>query len=256
MKRYRGYLIDLDGTMYRGKEKIESAVRFVNQLASLRIPYLFVTNNSAKTPEQVAETLAAFGVPATPEHVMTSSLATASYIRQQSEHASVYMIGEIGLETALKQQGLTLVDEQKADYVVIGIDRKISYEKFADACLAIQRGAVFLSTNADKKIPTERGFIPGNGALTAVLATATGIEPTFIGKPEPIIIEQALERLNVDKRDAILVGDNYDTDICAGLNAGIDTLLVFTGVTKKADLNHAPRRPTHAVDHLGEWNLE
>lgn len=255
MRHYRGYLIDLDGTMYRGNEKIESAVRFVNKLASLRIPYLFVTNNSSKTPEQVANVLTNFGVPAKPELVITSSLATASYIRQKSQQASVYMIGELGLETALKQQELSLVDEREADYVVIGIDREISYEKLAKACLVIRNGAAFISTNADKAIPTERGLIPGNGALTAVISTSTGVEPTFIGKPERIIIEQALERLGVDKREVIMVGDNYDTDIRAGMNAGIDTLLVYTGVTKKTDLQHVSQVPTHTVDCLDDWDI-
>lgn len=253
--KYRGYLIDLDGTMYRGNEKIESAIRFVNKLSSHRIPYLFVTNNSSKTPKQVAETLSNFGVPAIPEQVITSSLATARYISQKSEGASVFMIGEIGLEQALNQKGLLLVNEQNADYVVIGIDREITYEKLAKACLAIRNGATFISTNADKAIPTERGLIPGNGAMTAVISTSTGVEPTFIGKPERIIIEQALELLGVSRNEAIMIGDNYDTDIRAGMNAEIDTLLVYTGVTKKVDLQYVSHQPTHTVQSLDDWNL-
>lgn len=255
MKTYRGYLIDLDGTMYRGNAKIDSAVRFVNKLATLRIPYLFVTNNSSQTPEQVANKLTNFGVPAKPELVITSSLATASYIRQKSQQASIYMIGETGLETALKNQRLSLVDERDVDYVVIGIDRKLSYEKLAKACLAIRSGATFISTNADKAIPTERGLIPGNGALTAVISASTGVEPTFIGKPERIIIDQALERLQVDKHETIMVGDNYETDIRAGMNAGIDTMLVHTGVTNKSDLQHITKTPTYTVDSLDDWKL-
>lgn len=258
MKSYRGYLIDLDGTMYRGNEKIESAVRFVNRLHEKNIPHLFVTNNSSKTPEEVAEKLQQYGVQAAPEQILTSSLATAGYIRKQKQDANVYMIGENGLKQALKDEGLTIVADvngQTVDYVVIGIDRYITYEKFVQACLAIQNGARFISTNADKAIPTERGFVPGNGALTSVIATATGIDPIFIGKPERIIIELALERLNASTDEVIMVGDNYDTDIRSGINAGIDTLLVFTGVTSKADLKRVSIQPTYTVDSLDDWSV-
>lgn len=258
MKSYQAYLIDLDGTMYRGSEKIESAVRFVNRLSELKIPYLFVTNNSSQTPEAVAEKLQQYGVQATPEHVITSSIATASYIRKQKENAVVYMIGEDGLQQALTDEKLMITDKsdgQDIDYVVIGIDRKITYEKLAQACLAIRNGATFISTNADKAIPTERGFVPGNGALTSVLTTATGVEPIFIGKPERIIVELALERLNVHKDAVIMIGDNYDTDICSGINAGIDTLLVFTGVTTKEDLQKVKIQPTYTVQSLDDWSL-
>lgn len=253
--KYRAYLIDLDGTMYRGKEKIESAVRFVNRLSSQRIPYLFVTNNSSKTPEQVAKTLVDFGVPAKSGQVITSSLATACYIGQKSNDATVFMIGETGLEEALTQKGLSLVNGQNVDYVVIGLDREITYDKLSTACLAIRSGATFISTNADKAIPTERGLVPGNGALTSVISTSTGIEPTFIGKPEKVIIEQALELLGVNKDEAIMVGDNYDTDIRAGMNAEMDTLLVYTGVTKEADLQHVAQKPTYTVQSLDDWKM-
>lgn len=258
MKSYQGYLIDLDGTIYRGSQKIESAVRFVNRLHEKNIPHLFVTNNSSKTPEAVAEKLQQYGVQATPKQVLTSSLATASYIRKQKQDASVYMIGEDGLKQALKDEGLTIaddVDENTIDYVVIGIDRQITYEKLAKACLAIQKGARFISTNADKAIPTERGFVPGNGALTSVIQTATGVNPIFIGKPERMIVELALELLNMHKDAVIMVGDNYDTDIRSGINAGIDTLLVFTGVTSKADLKRIPIQPTYTVDSLDDWSV-
>ncbi len=256
MCKYDGFLIDLDGTMYRGKEKIDSAVRFVNKLYKLDYPYLFVTNNSSKTPEQVVKDLTTFGIPAKREQVMTSSLATAHYISQKAMGESVFMIGEEGLEAALKQKGIALVDEQDADSVVIGIDREITYEKLTKACLAIRNGATFISTNADKAIPTEKGFVPGNGALTSVITTSTNTEPTFIGKPEPIMIEQALERLGIEKEKAIMIGDNYATDILAGINARIDTLLVHTGVTTKDDLQHVPTLPTYTLNQLDEWDIK
>lgn len=252
VKNYKGFLIDLDGTIYRGKERIDSAVEFVHKLAEKGLPYLFVTNNSSKTPEQVAKTLEGFGVSVTSEQIITSSLATADYIFEQKQEANVFMIGEEGLRNALENKGFALRDEN-VDYVVIGIDRAITYEKLANACLAVRNGAELISTNADKAIPTERGLVPGNGALTSIVSTSTGVDPIFIGKPEPIIIEQALKRLGVGKEDALMIGDNYDTDILAGINSGLDTLLVHTGVTTKEQLLDVKRRPTYVFDTLEEF---
>lgn len=190
MKKYKGYLIDLDGTMYKGAERIEDASDFVKRLQKEEIPYLFVTNNSSRTPKQVAEKLRHFDIPASEELVFTTSLATANYIYDLKKDASVYVIGEEGIRTALKEKGFTFAEEH-ADYVVMGIDRDINYEKLAIACLAVRNGATFISTNGDIALPTERGLLPGNGSLTAVIAVSTQTKPIFIGKPEAIIVEQA-----------------------------------------------------------------
>lgn len=254
MKQYEGYLIDLDGTMYRGTERIESAVHFVKRLRERDLPYLFVTNNSARTPAQVAEKLRSFDVPATEELVFTTSQATANYIYEKQPDASIYVIGEEGIRTELQKKGFQFVDEE-AEFVVIGLDRNINYEKLATACLAIRNGAAFISTNADIAIPTERGLLPGNGSLTSVIRTSTQVEPIFIGKPEPIIMEQALKVLGISKERTLMIGDYYDTDIMAGMNSGIDTLLVHTGVTTKELLATYQVQPTYAIDSLDEWNL-
>lgn len=252
LKQYKGYLIDLDGTMYKGTEKIEAAGRFVHELNRRGIPYLFVTNNSSRTPAQVAEKLCEFDIPTTPEQVFTTSQATANYIYDRKPDASVYAIGEDGIIEALKERGFAFVDE-KPDFVVTGIDRQISYEKLGKACLAVRAGAKFVSTNADIAIPTERGFMPGNGSLTAVVSVSTGVQPVFIGKPERIIMDQALEALGVSKAETIMVGDFYDTDIMAGMNAGIDTLLVLTGVTTREQLKDCGQQPTYVIDSLDDW---
>lgn len=252
MKTYAGYLIDLDGTMYRGTERIEEASRFVHYLAEKNIPYLFVTNNSSQTPEQVAKKLNKFDILATEDRVFTTSQATANYIHNKKQGASVYMIGEEGLKQALQSSGLHLVEENP-DFVVTGIDRDLSYEKLAKACIAVRNGATFVSTNADIAIPTERGLLPGNGALTSVVAVSTNTAPVFIGKPEKIIVEQALQVLGVDPKQVIMVGDNYDTDIKAGMNCGLDTLLVHTGVTTKSHLNGYDQKPTYSVDSLEDY---
>ena len=190
MKQYKGFLIDLDGTMYRGSEVIQEAVDFVNKLHLSKIPYLFVTNNSSRTPLQVVQKLKDFGVALTEEQVFTTSQATANYIYEQKPNAQVFVIGEEGLQKAISEKGFKTASED-ADYVVIGIDRSITYEKLAVACLAVRNGATFISTNGDIALPTERGLMPGNGALTAVITTSTKIQPVFIGKPESIIMEQA-----------------------------------------------------------------
>jgi 4-nitrophenyl phosphatase len=252
MKQYKGYLIDLDGTMYRGEEQIEEASLFIKALKEKNIPYLFVTNNSTRKPDQVAEKLNRFNIPTTKEQVFTTSNATANYIKEQKEDATVYMIGEEGLHFALEEVGLRITDDNP-DFVVSGLDRSIDYEKLAKACIAVRNGATFISTNGDIAIPTERGLLPGNGSLTSVIAVSTTVKPIFIGKPESIIMEQALKVLGVPKEDTLMVGDYYDTDILAGINTGVDTLLVHTGVTTKEMLSNYEKQPTHSVESLEEW---
>lgn len=252
MKKYRGYLIDLDGTMYKGSERIEAASDFVKRLREKNIPYLFVTNNSSRTPAQVAEKLRGFDIPADENQVFTTSQATANYIYDREKAASVYVIGEEGIRTALEEKGFQYAGEN-ADFVVVGIDRELTYEKLAIGCLAVRNGAVFVSTNADIALPTERGFMPGNGSITSVIAVSTQTKPIFIGKPESIIIEQALKVLGTNKEDTLMVGDYYDTDILAGINAGMDTLLVHTGVTTKDMLSNYDRKPTYSIDTLDDW---
>ncbi|KZN99514.1 TIGR01457 family HAD-type hydrolase [Pseudobacillus badius] len=255
MKTYTGYLIDLDGTMYRGTEEIKEARSFINRLQQKNIPYLFVTNNSSRTPEQVAEKLRGFDIAAGAEQVFTTSMATANYIWEKHQQAAVYMIGEEGLHRALDERSLTLVEHERADVVVCGIDRQINYEKLATACLAVRSGADFISTNGDVAIPTERGLLPGNGALTSVIAVSTGVKPVFIGKPESIIMEQALKVLGTAKEATLMVGDNYQTDILAGIRSGLDTLLVHTGVTQKEHLVHVEQQPVHIRNNLDEWEV-
>lgn len=255
MKQYKGYLIDLDGTMYRGSEEIAEAAGFIDKLRERDIPYLFVTNNSSRTPDQVADKLRQFGIHTRDEQVFTTSMATANFIAEQKADATVYVIGEEGIQIALMEKGLKLVEENP-DFLVVGIDRSIDYEKLTKACLAVRNGATFISTNADIALPTERGLQPGNGAITAVVTVSTQVQPIFIGKPESVIVEQALKVLGVPKEEVIMVGDNYDTDILAGMNANMDTLLVHTGVTTKELLSQYKKQPTYVVDTLDDWHFE
>jgi len=253
MKKYKGYLIDLDGTMYRGNEPIEAARDFVDKLVEKNIPYLFVTNNSSATRETVANKLNRMGIKSVPEQVVTTSIATANYIKGIKPDASCYVIGEEGLYTALKEKGFSITTDENCDVVVVGIDREVNYEKFAKACLAVRSGAIFISTNSDVVIPSEQGLLPGNGSLTSVITVSTGHEPVFVGKPETIIMNEAMDILGLCKDETLMVGDNYATDITAGIRAGIDTLMVFTGVTPIEDLPKLKEQPTYHVKSLLEW---
>lgn len=250
--KYKGYLIDLDGTMYLGNERIDAAADFIHQLHHRDIPYLFVTNNSSSTAEAVAEKLNMMNIPARPEHVFTSSMATAKYIQNQKPKPRCYVIGEKGLHDALIREG-AILSEHDSDFVVFGIDRDITYEKYTKACLAIRNGATFISTNGDTSVPSERGLLPGNGALTSVITISTGLQPVLTGKPEHIIMEEALQVLGTPKDETLMIGDNYDTDIQAGIQAGMDTLLVFTGVTTFEQLTGLKEKPTYLAHSLHEW---
>lgn len=255
MKAYEGYLIDLDGTMYLGKERIEAAPGFIQRLKDAGKKHLFVTNNSTRTQEQVAAKLRQMDILAEPEDVFTTSMATAAYIREHKPSARVFAIGEEGLFDALAKEELTLAEED-CDYVVIGLDTSITYEKLAKACLLIRAGAKFLSTNSDRALPTDAGLMPGNGAITSVISVSTGIEPTFIGKPENIMMEQARKLLDLDKEQVLMVGDNYLTDITAGIRAGMDTLMVCTGFTRREELPFLDPKPTYTIDTLTEWEFK
>lgn len=252
MAGYKGYLIDLDGTVYRGNEPIPEAIDFINELKNKGIPYLYVTNNSTTTPHKVALRLQNMGAPAAVENVLTTSQAAARFISQRKPGATVFFIGEEGLKLALEEEGLVLSDE-KPDFVVVGLDRQVTYEKFSKAALAVRAGATFVSTNSDVALVTEKGLEPGNGSLTALVSTTTGVDPIFIGKPEPIIVEQAIKQLKLSKEECIMVGDNYHTDILAGINAGCHTLFVSTGFTPLEELNSFGEQPTYILNTLKEW---
>lgn len=252
---YKGYLIDLDGTIYRGSEPIPAGKRFVEALQAHQLPFLFVTNNTTRTPETVADRLKnEFDIHVGPETVYTATLATIDYMRAHGG-TSFYAIGETGLIDLLLEAGFVW-EETTPDYVVVGLDNQVTYEKFVTATLAIQKGATFIGTNPDKNIPTERGLLPGAGALVSFVATATQVEPIFIGKPEAVIMEAAVAKIGLKKDEVLMVGDNYLTDIRAGIDNGLDTLLVLTGFTPKAEVPELPVAPTFVLDSLDEWRFE
>lgn len=256
MKKYAGYMIDLDGTIYRGKEKIPAAKRFIEDLLKNEIPFLFVTNNSTQAPEKVVDNLAKnFDIHVTAENVYTSALATADYIADLDEtKRKVYVIGELGIKQAILDRGFTF-EEKDPDYVVVGLDYDVTYHKFEVATLAIKNGARFIGTNADTNLPNEKGLVPGAGSLIALVECSTQMKAEYVGKPEPIIMQKALDRLGLAKDQVAMVGDNYMTDIAAGLNFGIDTILVYTGVSTREQVANKELSPTIEIDSLDEWEV-
>lgn len=254
-KHYKGYLIDLDGTIYLGKEVIPAGKRFVERLQELKFPFLFVTNNTTKTPEAVADRLAQeFDIHVSAKTVYTASLATIDFMKEQGKGNRVFVIGESGLVDLILSAGFEW-DEENPDYVVVGLDTDINYEKFATAALCIRNGATFIGTNPDKSIPTERGLLPGAGSFISLVQTATQTDPIMIGKPNAVIMNEALKVMKMNKEEVIMVGDNYETDIQSGLRNGIDSLLVLSGFTSKSIVPSLPEQPTYVVDSLDEWTF-
>lgn len=230
----RALLIDLDGVVYRGEAPLPGAADLGPALTAMHIDYAFVTNNATLTPEQYSAKLGRMGIAADPSRVVTSSIATAAYLATLSPSGgNVCVVGEAGLIHAIRDAGFTVTDEDPA-FVVAGLDRGLTYERLIAATRGILRGATFIATNADRALPVEDGLWPGAGAIVAAIATATGVQPTVMGKPEPALLNVALQRLGVQPGDAAMVGDQVQTDIQAGHAAGMATVLVATDLADAA----------------------
>lgn len=253
-KKYQAYCLDLDGTVYRGSEAVEEAAEFVERLQQQGIEPFFITNNASMTQQQLQDKLAGFGISTKKEQIMSSAIAAAKYIKRWYPGRSVYMIGSEGLDEALRQEGLEQAKEQ-AGIVLMGIDRNITYDKLATACLEIRRGAVFLSTNQDMAFPSEKGLLPGNGAFTALVAASTDVDPVYIGKPEIHMLETIQYESGFEKSEMVMIGDNYDTDIQAGIRFGIDTIHVNTGVSPMESVLKKSHPPSFAIENLGFWEI-
>lgn len=249
MKKYKAYCLDLDGTVYRGTEPIKEAVSFISSLQRSGIEPYYITNNSSQTPYQIQARLKAFGIRADATRIMTSAIASAKYCKDMYPGATVQMIGENGLAEALRAEGIEIVNENP-DVVIMGIDREANYEKLAEVCLAIRSGAKFIATNADKAIPTERGLLPGNGSFVKLVEFSTGVKPVFVGKPESYMLSYIQAQDGYRKEEMIMIGDNYDTDILAGIRYGIDTIHVEGGVSSKKEVLLKENKPTHMLRTL------
>ncbi|MEK4627511.1 MAG: TIGR01457 family HAD-type hydrolase [Solibacillus sp.] len=251
MINYKAYCFDLDGTIYRGRAEIESAVKFVHYLQQQNIEPFYLTNNSSKTREMLQQILANIGIQAPLEHIYSSSLATAKYVAKICPEKRVNVVGEDGIRQALFQEGIEITEEQSA-VLVMGIDRQMTYEKLVKASTYVQNGAQLIGTNGDIKFPREDGFAPGNGSFVHLVANVAGVSPTFVGKPSPVMLQIIAEDHHFSKEEMIMVGDNYDTDILCGIHFGCDTIHVNTGVTPTHIVKQQKLLPTYCVDNLLE----
>ncbi len=261
-----GLIIDMDGVLWHGNNPIEGLHDFFSTLRTVNIPFVLATNNASLTQQQYVDKLAKMGVSVLSGEILTSSMATAKYLKKHLpiDKHRVFVIGEDGLREPLIEQGFVLTDlyqvnqpdkgimDQGADIVVSGLDRKLTWDKLATATLNIRAGAQFFATNADTTLPTELGEVMGNGGTIAALEAATNVKPRCIGKPEPILYQQALETLAIDPSNIIAIGDRLDTDILGAVNAGIRSILVLTGVSTERDISDVDYKPTWVMADIQE----
>lgn len=244
LREISAFIIDMDGVLYRGNTAIPGASDFISALEETGRKFLLLTNNSSLTPAQYEAKLASMGIKVPKEKIFTSAQATALYLRTiAGTGAKVFLIGMDGIREALLAEGFALSDDRDVDFVVVGIDFNLSYEKLKKATLAIRAGATFIGTNPDKTLPTEEGLYPGNGAILAALEASTGVKPVIVGKPSPLIFELALKRLGSTPEETAVVGDRLETDILGAHQAGLKGILVLSGVTDRNSLASAELKP-------------
>lgn len=246
-----GFLIDMDGVMYRGYQLIPGADRFINELLERHIPFLFLTNNSQRTRRDVAFKLRRMGIEVTEEHVFTCAMATARFLAQQKPHGSAYVIGEGGLLHALHRNGYSVVDHDP-DYVVVGEGRAFNCEMIDAAVRMIMAGAKLVSTNPDLNCPTSQGIRPGCGAIVSMLESATGRKAFSVGKPSPVMMRMARKQLGLATANTTMIGDTMETDILGGVQMGYRTILVLSGGTQASDLAHFAYRPELVIDSVAD----
>jgi NagD protein len=246
-----GYLIDMDGVIYRGSSPIEGAVEFIATLQRLEIPFLFLTNNSQRNRLDVATKLTRMGIEVDERNIFTCAMATARFLKEQSPHPTAYVIGEGGLLSALNHNGVAVVDHDP-DFVVVGEGRSLSFEMAEQAVRMVMKGAKLIATNLDPNCPTQSGIRPGAGAIVSMIETATGRSAFSVGKPSPVMMRMARKELGLRTADITMVGDTMETDILGGVQMGYHTVLVLSGGTATADLARFAYRPDLIVDSVAD----
>ncbi|MBI3839710.1 MAG: HAD family hydrolase [Planctomycetia bacterium] len=247
----RGFLIDMDGVLYRGGELIPGAAEFIGQLQDTDTPFVFMTNNSQRTRRDVATRLQRMGIDVDEHHVFTCAIATARFLAQQLPSGTAYVIGEGGLLQALHANGYSIVDHDP-DYVVVGEGRAFSFEMLEVATRMILAGAKLIATNLDPNCPTQHGMRPGCGAIVAMLETATGLRAFSVGKPSPVMLRAARKELSLATAETTIIGDTMETDILGGVQMGYRTVLVLSGGTRREDLARYAYRPDIVVDSIAD----
>jgi NagD protein len=254
MKSVKHFITDMDGVLVKGKQIIPGADRFIATLEEQGREYLLLTNNSLYTPRDLSHRLRNIGMEIPTERLFTSAMATASFLQSQRPEGTAFVIGESGLTQAIHEIGYVITDIEP-DYVVLGETEGYNYENVTKAIRLIDAGARFIATNPDVSGPSEAGIVPGCGAMAALIEKATGKAPFYVGKPNPLMMRSALNYLDVHSEDTAMVGDRMDTDIVAGVESGMRTILVLTGVTRRADIERYPYRPTWVLESVAEIEL-
>jgi NagD protein len=247
----RSWLMDMDGVLVREEVAIPGASEFLTALRGRGTPFMVLTNNSIYTPRDLAARLQASGLEVPEASIWTSALATARFLADQRPGGSAFVIGEAGLTTALHDVGYTLA-ERDPDYVILGETRTYSFERITQAIRLVASGARFIATNPDATGPAPEGPLPATGSVAALVSRATGVAPYFVGKPNPLMMRSALNALDAHSESTAMVGDRMDTDIVAGIEAGLETVLVLTGVTSRAEVNRFPYCPTRIVESVAD----
>jgi NagD protein len=247
----RSWLIDMDGVLVHDDNAIPGADRFLARLEELGMRFMVMTNNSTYTPRDLAARLLASGLRVPEGSIWTSALATARFLSRQRPSGTAFVIGESGLTTALHDAGYVLT-ERDPDYVVIGETRTYSFERVTRAIRLVSAGARFIATNPDPSGPTPDGPVPATGAVAALISFATGVQPYFVGKPNPLMVRSALNALDAHSETAAMIGDRMDTDVKSGLEAGMHTVLVLTGSTARGEVDRFPFRPSQIVESVAD----
>jgi NagD protein len=250
-REIHSWLMDMDGVLVREEQAIPGADQFIARLRGQGTPFLVLTNNSIYTRRDLAARLRASGLDVPEEAIWTSALATARFLEDQRPGGSAYVIGEAGLTTALHAAGYTLTDLDP-DYVVLGETRTYSFERITRAIRLIADGARFIATNPDATGPSVDGPLPATGSVAALISRATGVEPYFVGKPNPLMMRSALNAIDAHSETAAMIGDRMDTDVVSGLEAGMETILVLTGLTTLAEAERHPYRASRIVDSIAD----
>lgn len=254
MKPKKSYILDMDGVLVRGSQAIPGAQQFIERLLETGTRFAILTNNPMYTPRDLQYRLESIGLKVPSESLYTSAMATAQFLSTQMPGGSAYVIGETGLTTALHDVGYVFTDRDP-DYVVLGETTNYNFERISKAVRLIASGARFIATNPDTSGPSEKGLEPACGAMAALIEAATGVKPYFIGKPNPLMMRSALRFLGAHSEETIIVGDRMDTDVVAGMESGMETILVLTGVTREEDVSKFPYRPTRILPSIADIEL-
>jgi len=257
------FLLDMDGTIYLGNRLFDFSLPFLNYITKIGAKYIFMTNNSSKSAQQYLKKLTGMSIPATPGQLITSTHATAIYLKNQYGNKPIYASGTSAFIRELSESGLNIVSsldtsipsvdiDKPVAALVMGYDTELNFQKLTNLCILLNKGIDYIATNPDLTCPTEYGYVPDCGSIAQILKNATGREPLFIGKPKTALPEIALERSGFSKAEALIIGDRLYTDIACGINAGIDTALVLSGESTITDLEAGLIKPTYVFQDLGQ----